>query len=114
MVDAICRPKARVLDVHDGDTYTMLLDVFRTKFRDRASTAEIRLRDYSCPELETPEGKAARDVAASLLSDAIEIHVELKGQRSMNRVVAWVWIDGQSLGQALVDAGAAKPGARVG
>lgn len=103
-----------LLDIGDGDTYTMLLDVFGTKYRSGAISAEIRLRDYSCPELRTAEGKRAKEVATALLTQASEVVVDVKGERSFSRYVGWVWVDGLSLGQLLVEAGVARPGRLVG
>lgn len=106
--------RAHVLEVHDGDTYRLLLDVLNNRFQIGAVTAPIRLRDYSCPELSERGGQQARDIASQLLAGADEVLVELKGQRSFGRLVGWVWVDGDPLGPLLVQHGAARPGAFMG
>ena len=108
------RVRARVLDVHDGDTYGLLLDVLGTGFRIGAVTAQVRLRDYSCPELRQPGGREARAAAASLLLEAKEVVCELRGQMTFARHVGWLWADGVAVGPALEKQGHARAGAFMG
>lgn len=55
--------KALVTDVHDGDTITVLLD----PGYERGGEIDIRIYGINAPELNTPEGKKARDFLTSLL-----------------------------------------------
>lgn len=113
----IC-PAADVSRVHDADTYLMLLDLHaRGLDEDGCETAWVRLRDYSGRELddvaaEDPKGLGrlpgpeAQSIAQELLVKASQVTVELKGPdgagvASFGRLVAWVWVDGQSLGELL-------------
>lgn len=118
----------RVLEVHDGDTYRFLLD---TGF-EMAAFPWIRLKDFSCPEINTPEGVAARMAATGLLRDYLgslwvqtyKIAPDLlakqlerygDSKRSFARYVADVWLrDGLLLGDELVRLGHARRGAFVG
>ena len=50
------RWRARVVEVHDGDTVTVLLD----RGMDDQSTRAIRLRDVHAPELTQPGGPETR------------------------------------------------------
>lgn len=118
--EPIVRPPVRIVDVHDGDTYLVLVDWKLNRFGPDASQARVRLRDYSCPELKQPgsdgllSGAGARDVAVKLLNEAGEVLVEFKGRDSLGRDVCWVWIDGESLGEQLAERKAARPGAFMG
>lgn len=102
--------RAEVLDVHDGDTFKLRVDLgFRC-----AVTIQCRLHGVNCPELNTPEGKAARAFVASLLGasggagsvyDPVVIE-SYKDQRSFERWVCDVWLlDDRSLADVLVEAG---------
>ena len=65
-------PYAGVVDsVHDGDTVNVKLDVGF----DLTVYTRIRVNGINAPELNTPEGKAARDFAQSLLKpgDAVRV-----------------------------------------
>jgi endonuclease YncB( thermonuclease family) len=112
-VESVIRPRAQVRRVRDGDTYELLLDVLNNGFKVGAVTAEVRLRDFSCPERYTAEGRHAREVAEELLAGG-EVVVELRGERTFGRLVGWVWVAGEALGPELVARGVAQPGARVG
>jgi len=108
---------------HDGDSYSLLIDTSgdpTPSFDEGAETRWIRLRDYSAIELGKPaddfrvSGNEARLIAINVLSAADEILVELKGSYSFRRHVAWVWVDGRSLGEVLLERRAVRPGKRVG
>lgn len=123
----VIRPQARLLEAHDGDSYLMLLDLHGRGLGENGCVSEwIRLRDYSARELtdtaaEDPlgygrvNGPIAKDIAATLLNAAGEIVVELKGpegtgSQSFARYLGWIWVDGQSLGELLVEQHAAIAG----
>jgi endonuclease YncB( thermonuclease family) len=95
---------------HDGDTYSLLIDTSgdpTPSFHEGAETRWIRLRDYSAIELGKPadaercSGDEAQLIADDILRNGEEILVELKGSYSFRRHVAWVWVDGASLGEIL-------------
>jgi hypothetical protein len=70
--------QAKTLRVLDGDTYEFLIDLgFQT-----STTQEIRLYHWDCPELPTPEGKAAAAKAESLLKDQTVLVELILGPRS--------------------------------
>jgi endonuclease YncB( thermonuclease family) len=105
-IEPAYRYRAEVLDVHDGDTYRLRVDLgFRC-----AVTIQCRLHGVDCPELNTPEGKDAREYVRRLVAPpeenpglVIESH---KDQRSFERWVCDVWLrDGRSVGDVLVAAG---------
>jgi endonuclease YncB( thermonuclease family) len=129
----------RVLEVHDGDSFRLLLD---TGF-EKCAFDWLRLKDYSCPELrvkdpetgmmrDNPAGVQARMATMALLhnflpslwvvthkvppNEAAKM-AERYGETSkaLTRYVAEVWLtDERRLGDELVAQGNAKPGARVG
>lgn len=104
--------RAEVLDVHDGDTYKLRVDLgFRC-----AVTIQCRLHAASAPELSTPEGKAAREFVVGLLpAGASVVAQSYRDQQSFARWVCDVWLaDGRSLAQVLIAAGHARAGAFVG
>jgi endonuclease YncB( thermonuclease family) len=99
--------RAEVLDVHDGDTYKLRVDLgFRC-----AVTIQCRLHGVDCPELNTPEGKEARrfvseDVFAQHFVDAQVVIESYKDQRSFERWVCDVWTaGGRSVADVLVETG---------
>lgn len=116
-----------ILEVHDGDTYRLLLD---TGF-EHSAFPWLRLKDYSCPELDKPGGHEAQDAAATLLMDhramlwVVTYRIPLTlvakmakkygdSKRSFARYVADVYLDdNQLLGGELVQQGHARPGAFV-
>lgn len=118
----------RVLEVHDGDTFRLLLD---TGF-EHAAFPWLRLRNYSCPELRQPGGDEARVATLALIREhmaslwvatyrippsLVEKTQERYGDtpRSFARYVADVWLDDQLLlGEELVRLGFARRGAYVG
>ena len=113
--------RAEFRRAHDGDTYSLLIDTSgdpTPSFDEGAETRWIRLRDYSAIELGKPaeaervSGDWAQVIAHDLLSAADEILVELKGSYSFRRHVAWVWVDGRSLGEVLLGLRAVRPGRR--
>lgn len=111
MIEPAYRYRATVDRVIDGDTYVLDVDL---GFRVHAKI-EIRLHGWSCAELGTPAGEAAKVRADVMLRGADEIVVEsYHDRRSFARWVADVYIDGVLLGAQLEQAGLARAGARVG
>jgi endonuclease YncB( thermonuclease family) len=107
-IEPAYRYRAEVLDVHDGDTYRLRVDLgFRC-----AVTIQCRLHGVDCPELNTPEGKEARHFAMNWLmpyypeAPGLVVIESYKDQRSFERWVCQVWLrDGRSVGDVLVAAG---------
>jgi endonuclease YncB( thermonuclease family) len=117
-----------VLEVHDGDTYKLLLD---TGF-EVAAYPWLRLKDFSCPELKDEGGPEAQKAAQRLLGSFLEtvwvvtykippslIAKQQKkygdSKRTFARYIASVYLgSGISLGEELVKLGLARPGAFVG
>jgi endonuclease YncB( thermonuclease family) len=98
--------KAITEDVHDGDTYHLRIDL---GFRVAISIAG-RLRAVNCPELNTPEGKVARDYVKQLLITPVGptplVVSSYKDEQSFARWVVNVWLPGdENLGDLLVEAG---------
>lgn len=73
-----------VLDVHDGDTYKVDVDLgFRVH-----TQQQIRLHGVDCPELATEAGKAARDYVVGLIAGRTVLLRSYRGQQSFARWVA--------------------------
>lgn len=106
--------RATALKVHDGDTYTMQVDLgFRC-----AITIQVRLHGWSCPELSDPLGPEATVAAAKLLGGGPVVIQSYKDQRSFERWVADVYVtegkEMRHLGECLGRLNLAQTGARVG
>lgn len=117
-----------ILEVHDGDTFTLLLD---GSFRSYPAPW-LRLKDFSCPELATLGGKEARQATLNLLSDHTATawvyttkmpssYADKLAKRygdspkSFARYLADVWLqDDVRLGDELVRGGFARQGAFIG
>jgi endonuclease YncB( thermonuclease family) len=108
------RKVARVVRVHDGDTYLFQLDQGMGDGRE----CWLRLRGIDTPELSQPGGLEARDFAAAQINGAREIIVQTfktsTGTDVMTfiRYVADVWVDGVPLADLLRAAGFVKPPAQ--
>lgn len=95
--------KATCTRVVDGDTYVIRADLgFRVSFEFHA-----RLHGVNAPELSTPEGKAAKAYAMTLLPPSEPLIVQsYKDEQTFARWVVDIWTaDGRSLADALVQAG---------
>lgn len=92
-----------VLDVHDGDTFTLLLDCAE----ETGVHPALRVKGLFCPELGQPGGLAAWLYVAQLLHNAHDIQVTTYG-RSFARFVARVVVDGVDLAQTVIAAGHGK------
>ncbi len=103
---------ATVLSIHDGDTMTLSIDLgFDVSFRTVA-----RLYGINSPELATPEGKAARAFAETLVKPGDAVTVRSHGYDKFGgRTDCTVGLaDGRDFGSAMVAAGFARPYFGVG
>jgi endonuclease YncB( thermonuclease family) len=106
-------PYPGVVDlVHDGDTVNVKLDVGF----DLTVYTRIRVDGINAPELSTPEGKAARDFARTLLAVGDTVHVLSYGwDKYGGRIDGSITLpDARDFAKAMLDAGHAKPYAGVG
>lgn len=92
-----------VLDVHDGDTFTLLLDAAE----EAGVHPALRVKGLFCPELGEDGGLAAWLFVAQLLHNASDIRVTTFG-RSFARFVAQVVVDGVDIAQTVIAAGHGK------
>jgi endonuclease YncB( thermonuclease family) len=107
---------ARVVDVHDGDTVGLDVDL---GFGHVLTALDIRGRRWlSCrvfginaPELSTDAGVKARDYAQTLLPIGLIVTVVSHGwDKYGGRFDGDIWLpDGTDFGQAMIDAGMAVP-----
>lgn len=67
----------------------------------------IRLNGIAAPELEDPQGPAARDFMKNLVAGKI-VSCELDGERSYDRVIGVCYLDGQDIGALIINAGLAR------
>jgi endonuclease YncB( thermonuclease family) len=93
-----------IVEEHDADTFRLCLDAGC----ETGLWPWLRLKGCDAPELDTPEGVAARDYMHGLLTGATKIRARLHG-RSFARWVATVWIDGTDAAELLIAAGMAVP-----
>jgi endonuclease YncB( thermonuclease family) len=99
--------QATVVRVIDADTYELSVDLGFRVF----VNLEVRVRGVDSPELNTPEGQAAKKYAEGLLpTNQKVVIVTHKNRRSFTRWVADVYIGGtRSVAQVLLEAGHAVP-----
>jgi micrococcal nuclease len=88
--------EARVVDVHDGDTITVL--------RDDHSQVRVRLEGVDCPELGQDFGRRAKEFTAGV---ALGRDAKVLGKEwdRHGRLVARVLVDGKDVSHELVRAG---------
>lgn len=99
--------RADVLRVIDGDTYLLSIDLgFYV-----STEAHVRLRGADCPELSTPEGRAARDELTRMIGGkTVLVRTQKTPDMSFARYVADVFLeDGTPLAPLLIDRGLAVP-----
>lgn len=92
-----------ILDVHDGDTFTLSL----SSSEESAVHPALRVKGLYCPELGQTGGLAAWLFVAQMLQNAREITVTTFGL-SFARRVAQVIVDGVDLAQTVIAAGHGK------
>lgn len=110
----VVRPRARVEEVTDGDSYWMLVNWTRDRQAPwtGATLVRVRLRDYGAREryetsTEDPKGLGRVDgptawrLTKDVFAAASVILVEFQGLDDRGRLVCWVWVDGESLGEKL-------------
>lgn len=127
MIEEVVRPRARVEEVTDGDSYWVLVNWTRDRQAPwtGASLLKVRLRDYGARErYDTSDidpkglgrviGPVARVLAMDVLLAASVILVEFQGLDDRGRSVCWVWVDGESLGEKLADINAVAQTKTVG
>lgn len=102
--------EAAVLDVHDGDTFRMVLVL--DPEGGTGIWPWLRLDGCDAAELNKPGGPAAQQWAVDFLGGARLIEVELGGW-SFDRRVARVWVNGEDMTQAMISAGHAVAWART-
>jgi endonuclease YncB( thermonuclease family) len=101
----------QIVEVYDGDTFKIDLPSQHPLFGDDIS---VRVLGIDTPELKgsSDEVKAlaykAKNRTQELLSDAKTIELKNPQRGKYFRVVAEVWIDGESLGEKLKSEGLAK------
>ena len=101
----------QIVEVYDGDTFKIDLPSQHPLFGDDIS---VRVAGIDTPELKgsSDEVKAlaykAKNRTQELLSDAKTIELKNPQRDKYFRVLAEVWIDGESLGEKLKDEGLAK------
>lgn len=89
-----------IVDVHDGDTFTLALSASE----ESAVHPALRVKGLYCPELGQDGGLAAWLFTAQLLQNARDVQVTLFG-RSFARFVATVLVDGVDIAQTVIAAG---------
>ena len=98
------RYRVTVIRVVDGDTLLCDVDLgFYTRIR-----TKLRLAGVNCPELDTAEGKAARDYVAHALGGSAGVWTAdtVRADKYGNRWDAVVYLpDGRSLNDLLVESG---------
>lgn len=114
MAPALVRPayryRATVDHIHDGDTYSLTLDLGLHV----SITVPIRLRGVNCPEKGTVAGAAATAFVQAVFGVAHSVIVqthrdtEQLDRQSFARWVADVWVDGVSLAETLLTQGHAE------
>ena len=107
---------AEVIRVIDGDTLKVEAKVAETSWVKK----KLRLRRINCPEIDTPEGKKARDFVVKKLKDCPWIVVKTYSTDIHDRYLADVFylsgcddpvkiaLEGKLLNQELLDAGLAE------
>ena len=93
---------ATVLDVHDGDTFTCLLDLgWHIWYRTR-----IRLAVINAPELNTQAGVEARAFALTLVHPSDVVTFTSTALDNYGRPLGHVTLaDGRDFGQVMLDSG---------
>jgi len=90
--------------VIDGDSYRLEADCGF----DIVARVNVRLHGYSCPELGTPEGQHALDVAREILKPDVALVVRTYKTRTFARWLGVITLpSGSLLGDVLVEAGVA-------
>ena len=114
--DVVCSEKpirARVIDVYDGDTITVVFFVGSEPVQ-----MKIRLNGIDTPEIragkgklkiEKIAGKKCRDYLNSLVGDKIVTLVIYKWDKYGGRMVGDIYVDGMNISQHIIEKGYANP-----
>jgi hypothetical protein len=89
-----------IIDLHDGDTVQLMLDVADEVGHHPA----LRVRGLYCPELGQPGGLVSRVFTAQTIRNAKHITATVHG-RSFARFLAIVMVDGVNLADIVIGAG---------
>ena len=112
MKDNLYWYKATIERVIDGDTF--IVDEIDLGFHTSLKNQRIRLLDVDAPELRDKDEELkrlafeAKDFVASLV-EGKEIIIRSTGFDSFGRILAHVWIDGESLSNILLEKKLAIP-----
>lgn len=101
LLPAICQAQitGKVVGVHDGDTFKMLLEGDRL--------IRVRLHGIDCPELGQPFSKVARDRVADLIAGEV-ITIDSLDHDRYRRVIGMVYLqNGDTLNKLLIREGLA-------
>lgn len=102
---------SRILRVIDGDTLVVSVDVAVPLLAFEGTvTRHLRFFGVNAPEMKTPAGKAAKVFVEAAVAKAKRVEVEpVQASDDFGRLLAHVWLDGDSLGKLLLDSGHAVP-----
>lgn len=93
---------AEVIEIHDGDTFTVRINLGWNIFY----KTKIRLEGVNAPELETPEGNAARNFVAQVMPPGTLIEILSHRLDKYGRAQASVQLpSGVDLAEKLLEAG---------
>lgn len=97
---------AEINEVNDGDTVHAVIDLgFNLRTEQR-----LRLEGIDAPELGVPGGTEAREFLKDrVLKSGGRVLLKIGKQDKFNRYLAYVWVDGKSVNQELIDSGHAVP-----
>lgn len=103
----VWRVHGAVVDVHDGDTVRLDLDLgWRVWLRDE----RVRIAHIDAPELSTPQGKIAALALRQLLPPDTLVQVDSIGRDKYGRLLAELTLaDGSSVGEYMLAKGNARP-----
>lgn len=114
-MESISRPEVQFIEAHDGDSYWFQVNWLADKHRPwfGSEILLLRLRDYGARELlDTAQtdpknlgrvdGPTAKLMATDTLDRAGSVCAEFHGLNDFANPVVWIWIDGQSLGEILL------------
>lgn len=91
------RTRVELLRCTDGDTAHFLVD---------GTDERVRFLAIDAPEIDTPEGRQSAAMACEILTNAAKIEIELdpaSAERDRyQRLLAWVFVDGELLQKLLV------------
>lgn len=104
--------RAKLVSVHDADTITLMIDQGFYNWTEQ----RIRVQDVDCPELNTAEGKVAREFTVRWFETYATPYCMVRPeknktgvfQQTFARFVATVYVPGRCLNLDLIEAGYVK------